>query len=81
VKQGQATHLDRMCQREIPDRVRIGKHAAPAGHWGTRTGGWIGLTLPASITNEGLYLAEVERNMTSKALLRLRLAQIDGEEE
>ncbi len=31
--------------------------------------------------NEGLYLAEVERNMTSEALLRLRLAQIDGEEE
>ena len=30
--------------------------------------------------DEGLYLAEVERNMTSEALLRLRLAQLDGDD-
>lgn len=31
--------------------------------------------------NEGLHLAEVERNMTIETMLRLRLAQLDGEEE
>ena len=31
--------------------------------------------------DEGLHLAEVERNMTIEAMLRLRLAQLDGEEE
>ena len=31
--------------------------------------------------DEGLHLAEVERNMTIEALLRLRLAQLDGEDE
>ncbi len=31
--------------------------------------------------NEGLQLAEVERNMTIEAMLRLRLAQVNGEEE
>ena len=30
--------------------------------------------------DEGLRLAEVERNMTIEAILRLRLAQLDGEE-
>ena len=30
--------------------------------------------------DEGLHLAEVERNMTIEAMLRLRLAQLDGEE-
>jgi tetratricopeptide (TPR) repeat protein len=29
--------------------------------------------------DEGLHLAEVERNMTTEALLRLRLAQLDDE--
>jgi len=31
--------------------------------------------------DEGLHLAEVERNMTIEAMLRLRLAQLDGEDE
>jgi tetratricopeptide (TPR) repeat protein len=31
--------------------------------------------------DEGLQLAEVERNMTIEVMLRLRLAQLDGEEE
>ena len=31
--------------------------------------------------HEGFYLAEVDRNMTNEALLRLRLAQLDGEDE
>jgi len=31
--------------------------------------------------DEGLQLAEVERNMTSEAMLRLRLAQLDDEDE
>lgn len=31
--------------------------------------------------DEGLRLAEVERNMTIEAMLRLRLAQLDGEDE
>jgi tetratricopeptide (TPR) repeat protein len=31
--------------------------------------------------DEGLHLAEVEGNMTIEAMLRLRLAQLDGEEE
>ncbi|MDO8356197.1 MAG: tetratricopeptide repeat protein [Nitrospirota bacterium] len=31
--------------------------------------------------DEGLHLAEVERNMTIEAMLRLRLAQLDGEDD
>lgn len=31
--------------------------------------------------DEGLHLAEVERNMAIEAMLRLRLAQLDGEDE